>query len=184
MGIYKLKNNDKIISQLIENCKSKSMITGRELRNTHRKLGEIIAKDLYSNDNKSIAIIVMMRAGLFFAEGIADQIEEMGGDVMLILSNNNKLDNEDLKLIQNHEVIIVDAVVNTGKSIFKLIDSLKPTTSIKIATTVIPNSSLHLFESYNLYTIRTSDNKYKGAKIKVISNGKGPDTGDRLFNTI
>lgn len=184
MSVYVLKADDKTTLENIENCKSKSMISGSKLRNSHRFLGKKIAKHIYSEDTQSIALIVMMRAGLFFAEGIADEYENMGGDVMFLLTCDNKLSEADAKLIKNRPIIIVDAVINTGKSIFGLIDSLDSNISVKIATTVIPNNSLDLFKLYDLYTVRTSDNQYKGAKTKVISNGKGPDTGDRLFNTI
>ena len=80
-------------------------------------------------------------------------------------------------------MLVVDAVINTGKSIFEVIKQL-PEENITLVTTVIPDTSLKLFEGVRLYTVRTSKNKYTGAKVMHISNGKGPDTGDRLFNTM
>jgi hypoxanthine phosphoribosyltransferase len=125
-----------------------------------------------------------MRAGLFFANGIADQIEDLGYPTSLILLDDNKISDDDLAFIQGKEILIVDAVINTGKTLFKYMEQLSDNDSLKVATTVIPNNSLQLFDKTNLYTIRISENQYKGAKVKYISNGKGPDTGDRLYNTM
>lgn len=133
---------------------------------------------------KEFAILVMMRAGLFYANCIADEIEGLGYTTSLILLDKDEISDDDMAFIQGKEIVIVDAVINTEKSILKLIEQLSANNSLKVATAVIPNNSLQLFEKTNLYTVRTSDNQYKGAKVKYISNGKGPDTGDRLFNTM
>jgi hypoxanthine phosphoribosyltransferase len=184
MSVIKLKTSDNGILELIDNCKSMSGVSGVKLRNSHYLLGKEIAKYIEFRQNKPIAIIAMMRAGLFFANGIADQIEENGIPVSLLLTYNDRLTCEDENVIEGKDVLIVDAVINTGKSIFRLLNELPSQCQAKIATTVIPNSSISLFDDYELYVIRTSENKFEGAKVRVVANGKGPDTGDRLFNTM
>lgn len=183
MSVIKLRTSDNGILELIENCKSTSGVSGVKLRNSHYLLGKEIAKHIEFLQNKPVVIIAMMRAGLFFANGIADKIEEMGIPVSLLLTYNDQLACDDKKVIEGKDVLIVDAVINTGKSIFRLLNDLPSQCQAKIATTVIPNSSISLFDDYELYVIRTSENKYEGAKVNIIANGKGPDTGDRLFGT-
>lgn len=184
MSVKILKREDKSTLKNIEACKSKSMITGQLLRQSHYELGKTLANEIMNNEGNSFVVLVMMRAGIFFANGIADQIEIKGGTAPLVLVTNDIISMKDYNIIDQKKVLIVDAVINTGKSIFKIIDQLKKNNEIIIATTVIPETSLILFPEYSLYTVRTSNNKYKGAKVKSIKNGKGPDTGDRLFNTL
>ncbi|EKO3828487.1 phosphoribosyl transferase [Vibrio harveyi] len=178
-----IQNNN--VEQLIETCKSGSMSMGYILRTAHYQLGELIAEPISkaSNQQKNYAVLILMRAGLCFGNGIADKLEQLGSNASIIFVYDDKVSNEDLELIKDKDIIIVDAVINSGKSVFGLIDQLPDTTSVKLATTVIPSSSTELLESYDLYTVRVSNNKYEGAKVQVISGGKGPDTGDRLFNT-
>ncbi len=172
------------VTQLIEVCKSSSMIFGNNLRRAHYRLGQIITSEIIKNrKNENYAVLIMMRAGLFFGNGIADQIEEAGLDVPIILVDTNQISPDELSLIKGREILIVDAVINTGKSIFEVIEQL-PGESISLVTTVIPNTSLNIFGDIRLYSVRTSKNKYTGAKVMHISEGKGPDTGDRLFNTM
>ncbi|CAM3763374.1 hypothetical protein VA7868_03675 [Vibrio aerogenes CECT 7868] len=173
------------VEQLIEICKSSSMSMGYKLRTAHCQLGEIIAEPISksSNQQKNYAVLILMRAGLCFGIGIADKLEQLGSNVSIIFVNDDKVSSEDLELTKDKDVIIVDAVINSGKSVFGLIDQIPDVNSIKLATTVIPSSSTELFEGYDLYTVRVSNNKYEGAKVQFISAGMGPDTGDRLFNT-
>ncbi len=176
------ESNSIQITNLIEVCKSSSLIIGKELRQAHYALGKIIAPELIKNSyNKDFAILVMMRAGFFFACGIADKIEDLSCLSKLILIDDT-IKTEDLPYLNNKEVIIVDAVINTGASILQLIEQLPNTIqSIKIATTVIPKTSLKLslFDKYKLYTVRASENKYVGDKVLVHSLvgvcGKSPD---------
>jgi uracil phosphoribosyltransferase len=158
---------------------------GYRLRNAHYQLGEMIAEPISqsSNQAQSYAVFILMRAGLCFGNGIADKLEQLGSSVLIIFVNDDKVSREDLELVKDKEIIIVDAVINSGQSVFGLIEQLPDMTPVKLVTTVIPSSSLELLKSYDLYTVRVSSNKYEGAKVRVISDGKGPDTGDRLFNT-
>ena len=52
-----------------------------------------------------------------------------------------------------------------------------------IATNVI-STKCEMLNMWPIYATRISNNSFVGAKQKEISNGKGPDTSDRLFKTI
>ena len=84
--------------------------------------------------------------------------------------------------LRDCRMILCDGVVNTGKTILELAEMHRNYHPI-IATNVIS-------EKYNsnsmipVYASRISKNSYTGAKQKTISNGKGPDTSDRLFKLL
>jgi uracil phosphoribosyltransferase len=162
------------------------MIMGRQLRSAHYQLGEKIGESILKHTTSiDFSIVIMMRAGLCFANGIADQMEDLGASINMVFVHNDRVRIEDLYLLANKKVVIVDAVINSGKSILHLMSQISQidNQNIYIATTVIPEKALNIFEKNQLFTVRTSENTYKGAKVKNISDGKGPDTGDRLFNT-
>jgi len=135
--------------------------------------------------SSSMVMGILMRAGLCYGSGITDKLEELGASVTIIFINDDIISTEDLETITGKEIIIVDAVINSGQSVFTLLNQLPENSrnSAILATTVIPSSSVKLFNNFKLFTVRISENKYQGAKVNHISNGKGPDTGDRLFNT-
>lgn len=119
-------------------------------------------------------IVSMMRAGLYAAEGIRSVFSD-GGFVLY-----NGL--EDLELNLNGKIIIVvDSVINTGKSIERVVTELKSLNPAKIivATLVMQQDATKLADQHreiDFYALRISANKYVG---------KGAtDTGSRLFNTI
>lgn len=174
---------------LIEKCKSKSMTTGFLLRKTHYLLGEILAIEINNKlsniDRKeSIAVFILMRAGLNFGLGIADKLELLSNSVSIYFVHNDILD-KNIHL-NNKNIIIVDAVINSGKSLDRFLSQFPKDiiSSIIVATTVIPKSSINLLTNMNLFTVRVSENQYQGAQVSEVKNGKGPDTGDRLFGTL
>ncbi|MCL1992767.1 MAG: uracil phosphoribosyltransferase [Spirochaetes bacterium] len=171
------KNNE--IKHFVNLCKSESGIHGFMLRDAHYKLGNILAKRMFNDfsDKTDISVIVMMRAGLCFGLGIADKLEQLGINVSVIFHYENCLP------ISTNKVIIVDAVINTGENIINFADKLI-SKNIIFATNVISEKAVHKFKNKILYTVRISEKNFKGAKVSAIKNGKGPDTGDRLFNTI
>ncbi len=172
------------LANLINVCKSSSGTQGRVLRHAHKDLGLLMADELVKDSSyKNFVVIAMMRAGFFYAEGIADRIDFLGYPVSLF-TFNKMLTTEELDFIQGKEVLIVDAVINTGKTILNLQQQLPNNCAVKVSTTVIPQSSLDLAKNIEIYTIRISENQYKGTKTQSIHAGFGPDTGDRLFNTM
>lgn len=127
--------------------------------------------------NKSeIVIITLMRAGLYAAEGVRSVFK----DSMFILENGDIEDICNKYDFNNKTIIIVDAVINTGKSILKVIENLEKSNCKKIivATLIMQAEALKMVDNYPkiaFYALRVSENKYVGKG--------GTDTGNRLFNT-
>ena len=181
--LQKNAHTDELV-QLIETCKSSNLKTGKRLRDAHTRLGNMLATNLRECDKKNLTVVILMRAGLCFGMGIVDQLEKMGIVPPTIFITEDQIPEQDMSYIQNRNVLVVDAVINSGNSALGLTKQLSTAASISFATAVIPEDSLDLLKDYFLYCARTSKNKYVGAKVKKITQGKGPDTGDRLFNTL
>ncbi len=169
------------IERKITLCKSTSNCTGRALRRAHYELGQEVAKiikdDAKEND---FAVIVMMRSGLPFGMGIADYF-----DCPVLFYNGDAIDLstqlQENKL-QDKKLILCDGVVNTGKSMYALIEECK-LKNIIIATNVL-SDKVDRTKMIPIYTTRISQNSFVGTKQKVVVDGKGPDTSDRLFQLI
>jgi uracil phosphoribosyltransferase len=112
-----------------------------------------------------------MRAGLYAAEGVRSVFTDSQFFTVTEIDNND---------LENKIIIVIDAVINTGKSIEKAIENLHKSKPRKIfvATLIMQKDALYLSEKYSdiyFYALRVSENKYVG---------KGEaDTGNRLFNT-
>ena len=80
-----------------------------------------------------------------------------------------------------------DSVINTGKSIMRIIDELKnhnPGIDVIIAANVIQNEAVELFKDYLVFATRLSKNSFVGVNQSKQTGKTGPDTADRLFNLI
>ena len=181
MEPYILANeNYEDVQQDIAICKSASGINGGKLAAAHLRLGQQIGSKIAELIPKQdTAIIVLERGGRFFGDGL---YSTFGGT---FYSFNPKIDS--IPNIDTPRIVIVDSVINTGKSIVKQIDLLRkshPNTEIVIATNVIQRKALELFKNYKVYAVRISDNFYIGMKQANQIAGTGPDTADRLFNLI
>ena len=167
----------------VENCILKSLssshVCGIELRKSHYYLGSALGEEIQVKralNNLNLAVLIMMRAGLPFGLGLADKLEK-NNNVTIIFSNSIETKDDYSK----YDVLIVaDAVINTGKSILEQIRKTSGT-KIIIATNVISEKYINLFETFDVFAVRVSSHSFKGARIKKILDGKGPDTGDRLF---
>ncbi len=168
---------------LIDVCKSDSGATGKKLREAHTNLGSLVAKTI-SQDfrGEKFAVVIMMRSGLSFGMGIADELD---APVLFYDDKNTTFFENQLKdnpQLQDYRFILCDGVVNTGKTILELANAYQSYRPI-IATNVISEK----YEGNNaiaVYASRVSKHSYTGAKQKTIHDGKGPDTSDRLFNLI
>lgn len=172
----------------IERCQSQSMETGYRLRQAHYTLGKRIAERILETTAacySKFAILIMMRAGLPFGLGLADKLETAGNPVAVYFIHHG-IDDETKAEIVGKTVILADAVINSGKSIQQIMAILPEAVrqSAILATTVMPQETVSRFEQFNLLTVRVSPNQYQGAKVNTITQGKGPDTGDRLFGTL
>lgn len=125
------------------------------------------------SDENSVIIFGLMRAGLYVAEGLRSIFSKC----QFLLGENFETDKINLN---NKIVIVADAVINTGRSIERIIQQLQDTNvkRVFIVTLVMQKEAMFLSDKYPnifFYALRVSDNKYVG---------KGTtDTGNRLFNT-
>ena len=172
-----LSNRSKNVNKYILDCMSTSGVSGAKLRKAHYYLGLELGQEISSIRllvKKKVAILIMMRAGLPFGLGLADALDD-DNDVDILFSpvQNPSFDDYDL-------VIVADAVINTGKTILSLIKKMDKSKTI-IAVNVISEKNITHFEEIDIYSVRVSPNSYIGSNVKVAFEGKGPDTGDRLF---
>lgn len=182
-------------AQILATQSRRSDISSLELCNIHFEMGKYLGYEILEEfdlvetqiqhvqgirtgvklkDENDIIIFPLMRAGLYAAEGVRSVIKESQ------FAPYNKEEEEKLNL-ENKTIILVDSVINTGKSILKIIESLykNPIKRIIIVTLILQKDAMKVFEEYkniSLYALRISQNKYTGKG--------GTDTGNRLFNTI
>lgn len=157
------------VQRLIQITKSDSGISGPDLAQAHMKLGQLLAAQM-DFVPKDTTIVAIMRGGLFFAEGIYFQL---GCKFQIYDPKHGAFQRP-----ETPNVILVDAVINTGKTIHKILEP-----DMVVACCVIHEEAVALFEKH-LYTVRVSRNSFVGANIKTQSGAIGPDTTLRLFNMI
>ena len=157
------------VQRLIQITKSNSGISGPDLARAHMKLGQLLATQM-DFVPKDTTIVAIMRGGLFFAEGIYFQL---GCKFQIYDPKHGEFQRP-----ETSNVILVDAVINTGKTIHKILEP-----DMVIACCVIHEEAVALFEKH-LYTVRVSRNSFIGTNIKTQSGTIGPDTTLRLFNMI
>lgn len=172
---------DDAISDDVAITKSSSGINGSLLATAHLRLGERIVKEIKTIiPTQNTAVIVMERGGRFFGDGL---YSAFGG--VFYPYNPSK---DEIPDISKHDfVIIVDSVINTGRSILRVIESIKrdnPKIEISIAVNVIQRNALDKMKQYKIFSIRVSDNYFIGKKQAVQTGDTGPDTADRLYNLI
>ena len=175
-----LADEDEEVQADIAICKSNSGISGSRLATAHVRLGEKIGRRIATVfPEKNTSILVLERGGRFFGDGV---YMGAGG---IFYSMNPKQD--DAPVINTERVVIVDSVINTGKSIMRIIDELKnhnPGIDVIIAANVIQNEAVELFKDYLVFATRLSKNSFVGVNQSKQTGKTGPDTADRLFNLI
>lgn len=175
-----LADEDEEVEADIAICKSNSGISGSRLAAAHVHLGEKIGRHIATVfPEKNTSILVLERGGRFFGDGV---YMGAGG---IFYSMNPKQD--DAPVINTERVVIVDSVINTGKSIMRIIDELKnynPGIDVIIAANVIQNEAAGLFKDYLVFATRLSKNSFVGVNQSKQTGKTGPDTADRLFNLI
>lgn len=159
----------KEVANLIAITKSDSGISGPELANAHTQLGRLIGKEM-KFDPSDTTVVAIMRGGIFFAQGI---YFELGCKFMTFDPRHEKFCKPNTS-----NIILVDSVINTGKTI---LDILEP--DMKVACCVINEKALPKFKEY-LFTVRVSKNSFVGSNVRAQKGNKGPDTTMRLFNLI
>lgn len=175
-----LADEDEEVQDDIAICKSNSGISGSRLAAAHVRLGEKIGKRISTVfPEKNMSILVLERGGRFFGDGV---YMGAGG---IFYSMNPKID--DTPAIKSERVVIVDSVINTGKSIMRIIEEIKknnPGIDVVIAANVIQSEAVELFKDYLVFVTRLSENSFVGVNQSKQTGKTGPDTADRLFNLI
>ena len=167
--MFELKKTEEI-NNLIDITKSDSGISGPELVKAHIKLGMVLGSQITGLVPEDTTIVAMLRGGIFFAEG-------------MYFAMGCKFQTYDPKYEQfvrpeTKNVILVDSVINTGKTIMKILDQ-----DIKVACCVINEQAVPMFDDF-LYTVRVSKNSFVGKNVKKQEGKVGPDTTMRLFNQL
>ena len=167
--MFEIKKDEKI-EKLIAITKSDSGISGPVLAKAHVELGSALGeqiKEQFSHDTTVVAIHrggIFLATGLYYALGCRFDVYDPKKDKFIRPNTKN--------------VILVDSVINTGKTIEEISGS-----DISIACCVINENAVEKFKD-RLYTVRVSKNSYVGDNTKVQKGNRGPDTTMRLFNQI
>ena len=161
-------------------CKSNSGINGNRLASAHLRLGQSLGRKIASKfPAKNTAVIVLERGGRFFGDGLYSSF----GGVFYSYNPSTGV----VPDITQKQVIIVDSVINTGKSIKDIISQLMesdPDYEIVVATNVIQQAAIELLADYKVFAVRVSSNSFVGKRQAKQSGKTGPDTADRLYNII
>ena len=157
------------VQRLIQITKSNSGISGPDLALAHMKLGQLLAAQM-DFAPEDTTIVSIMRGGLFFAEGLYFQL----GCKFQTYDPKHEL----FQRPKTANVILADAVINTGKTIRHILEP-----DMAVACCVIHEKAVAFLEN-QLYTVRVSGNSFVGANIQTQSGAAGPDTTLRLFNMI
>lgn len=158
------------IKRMIDITKSNSGISGPELARAHIALGEALGRQMTSFDPHDTTLVAMLRGGIFFAEGM---YFAMGCQLQTFDPKHEEFVRPDTK-----NVILVDSVINTGKTIDKIMEK-----DMFVACCVINERAVDRF-SDRLYTIRVSKNSFVGSNVTSQEGKIGPDTTMRLFNQL
>lgn len=167
--MYELEKTEEI-NKLIAITKSDSDISGPELARAHMKLGKELGIHLNMFDPAETTIVAVLRGGIFFAEGM---YFAMGCKFQTYDPKH-----EEFVRPKTKNVILVDSVVNTGKTILNVLDP-----DMYVACCVINENAVPALDS-KLFTIRISKNSFIGKSVRKQEGNVGPDTTMRLFNLL
>lgn len=183
--------NDPTIALLVDQTR-RAENSGPRLAALHRDVGRALARDVGRGLELELCdithptgqpsagwrlkrqprIYAMMRAGLFLAEGIWEMIP---GAKLIPLHGSESIPETDTE----HPIIIVDSVINSGKSVRALLGHFAEHQNIKVVTLVgYEETMVALEEEFPNVT-------FVAARLSLRTYvGKGrTDTGARLFGT-
>lgn len=167
--MFELEKTEEV-EKLIAITKSNSGVVGPALARAHMELGRLLAEKMVEFESVDTTIVAVMRGGIFFAEGMYFAL----GCKFQTYDPKH----EDFVKPKTKNIIIVDSVINTGKTLQKILDP-----DMYVACCVINEKAVPIFEQ-QLYTVRISSNSYIGKDVKKQSGKTGPDTTLRLFNLL
>ena len=205
-GLQVLCATDKNAAKLLATSMRDAAVAGPDLREAHRRVGWYLANEFLTDvvgleqcpirhvldhetkgyqlfHEQQTTIVALMRGGEPMASGV--------NDVFPLAMFVHARDADDIKLhhLQGQlTVILVDSVVNTGKTIVEFVQhvrKLHATIRIVVVAGVVQaqcvsgsstlNRTLALHAKLHLIALRLSDTKFTGSGTT--------DTGNRLFNT-
>ncbi len=166
--MFELEKNEEV-NRLISITKSNSGISGPELAKAHIRLGELVAQNI-NLPSEDTTVVAMLRGGMFFAEGI---YFSLGCRFQVFDPKREKFVRPDTK-----HIILVDSVINSGKTIDEII-----TRDMIVACCVINENVVDKYRE-RLYVARVSNNSFVGGAVRRQQGLIGPDTTMRLFNII
>lgn len=193
--IHVVSENNAYLQTLNGKSRSKEL-RNNKLASLHTQIGEVLGQAMLNFrptesgfiktvqdidctiqevSRENITIVVLMRAGLYVGQGVRNILDS--DDQVYLISNS--VDDVDLDYIRNRDIVIVDSVINSGKTIIKYIDSFKDAKSISCISIVMQSRFTDIAKKYSdilFLTSRISDNYYIGAGAI--------DTGNRLFGTV
>ncbi|MCM1233074.1 MAG: phosphoribosyltransferase [Ruminococcus flavefaciens] len=167
--MYEIERTERI-NRLIAITKSNSGISGPDLAKAHMELGVLLGRKMVQFDPSDTTVVAILRGGIFFAEGIYFQL----GCKFQIYDPKR----EEFVKPKTKNVILVDSVINTGKTIQNIYEE-----DMFIACCVINENAISYFDE-KLFTIRISKNSFVGNNVHRQSGKIGPDTTMRLFNLL
>ena len=193
-----LNFENKNIFKVLSTEARRADLTPNQLANVHENLGALLSyelleyidldeieikhvqgirKSLSIAKSEKFIIIALMRGGLYVAEGMKEIFDGKYNLEFLFDSNLSFLDK--YKDLSKYNLIIVDSVINTGKSIDNILNKIKLENFKRtfITTLILQEKAVEKYdknEKVILLTARISKNFY-------IGKGK-TDTGNRLFN--
>lgn len=179
-------------------------VAGPALKEAHRRIGwylavqfiaKVIGLESYEiphvqggntegnrlGDEKRTTIVPLMRGGGPMAEGINEVFP------LAMLVHGSKPDDLKLHHVEHQDnIVLVDSVINNGKSILEFIEhvrKLHATIRIVVVANVVQDKfvsggtaeNLSRFRNISLVALRLSKNQFTGSG--------NTDTGNRLFNT-
>lgn len=130
--MYELKRTEEI-NKLIAITKSDSGISGPELAKAHIRLGMAMGKRITGLSPEDTTIVAMLRGGIFFAEGM---YFAMGCRFQTYDPKHEQFVRPETK-----NVILVDSVINTGKTLLEILDP-----DMKVACCVINEQAVPMFD--------------------------------------
>ncbi len=167
--MFELEKTEEI-NKLIAITKSGSGISGPELAKAHIKLGMAMGSQITGLVPEDTTIVAMLRGGIFFAEGM---YFAMGCKFQTYDPKHEQFVRPETK-----NVILVDSVINTGKTLREILEP-----DMKVACCVINEQAVPMFDDF-LYAVRVSKNSFVGKNVKKQEGKVGPDTTMRLFNQL
>lgn len=163
-------SKDNRVKELISITKSDSGVSGPALAKAHIELGGLLGDCFVGLDPNDTTIVAILRGGLFLAEGLYFKL----GCKFQVYDPKK----EEFIRPKTKNVILVDSVIHTGKTISAILEP-----DMLVACCVINQKAVPLFNK-QLYTIRVSSNSFVGSDVLQQEGNRGPDTTMRLFNLL